>query len=445
MLTDRKPAVLCTAMVGTLLACCALVSPARCEVVLGVMGDSMSDEYWDYASFGSYASNWVDQLSKYGGVNVGPTAAAAGKGTWGSPRFEGYEYNWALAGATSSTVISGGQASGLAAQVPAKGLTHAILAIGANDFNPSGSAYQNIYNGTWSKAQIDSYVAGRLANMSTILGTVLPSGVGLAITNFVDYGVAPAVVAAYPDPVKRDRVTAVIQQVNTGIAQLALTNEVPLIDLLGVAKEVFGPNTNRNSVLLIGNVSINLMQSDTSSGGNPTAAFVHDGIHPNTTLQGLLANLYMTGLNIGYHADAPLFSEAEILAHRGIAYGGSDTIASQIGVYRDYITNYALPGDANSDGYADGGDYTIWADNYASTSGTWKTGDFTGDGLVDGSDYTLWADHYGPPPAAASAVPEPATLLLAVIATIALWGWRIARQKQSRRPQGGPLPILTAE
>jgi hypothetical protein len=139
----------------------------------------------------------------------------------------------------------------------------------------------------------------------------------------------------------------------------------------------------------------------------------------------------MTGLNIGFHADAPIFTEQEILAHRGIAYGGSDTVASQIGEYRDFITNYALPGDANADGYADGGDYTIWADNFLSTTGAWKTGDFTGNGVVDGGDYTLWADHYSPPPAFASAVPEPSTLALAGIAATVLCALRMLRRKVS--------------
>jgi len=56
--------------------------------------------------------------------------------------------------------------------------------------------------------------------------------------------------------------------------------------------------------------------------------------------------------------------------------------------------NYAVPGDANLDGIADGGDYTIWADHYM-LSGGWADGDFDFDGVVNGADYVLWADHYG--------------------------------------------------
>lgn len=61
-----------------------------------------------------------------------------------------------------------------------------------------------------------------------------------------------------------------------------------------------------------------------------------------------------------------------------------------------------LPGDANDDGVVDGGDYTIWADNYLSTGlppaseGGWFYGNFNEDDTVEGGDYTIWADSYNP-------------------------------------------------
>ena len=48
----------------------------------------------------------------------------------------------------------------------------------------------------------------------------------------------------------------------------------------------------------------------------------------------------MEGLNIVYGTGLTLFSEEEILSHRGIAYGGSDTVAAQLGAYDDYVTDY---------------------------------------------------------------------------------------------------------
>jgi len=57
-------------------------------------------------------------------------------------------------------------------------------------------------------------------------------------------------------------------------------------------------------------------------------------------------------------------------------------------------------GDANLDGHVDGGDYTIWADNYGRQNARWNHADFNADRVVNGGDYTIWADNYPSPPPA---------------------------------------------
>ena len=88
-------------------------------------------------------------------------------------------------------------------------------------------------------------------------------------------------------------------------------------------------------------------------------------------------------------------------------------------------------GDANLDDVVDGGDYTLWADNYLQTGKAWQTGDFNNDGLVDGGDYTLWADNFAPP-AMATAVPEPSTCVLA-ISGVLICGLAAARRRRGLR------------
>jgi len=78
----------------------------------------------------------------------------------------------------------------------------------------------------------------------------------------------------------------------------------------------------------------------------------------------------------------------------------------------------AIPSDANLDGCVDGGDYTLWADNYLAPGG-WEEGDFNGDGVVSGADYTIWADNYLSG-CTAGAIPEPGVLLLTGAGTMAL-------------------------
>jgi MYXO-CTERM domain-containing protein len=270
-----------------------------------------------------------------GGIDVGPI------GAWGGPRRNFYEYNWARSGATSSTLLSAGQHTGLAGQVGPDSIDYAVLMIGANDQFDGSNAYLNIYQGLWSPAQINNWVNGVVANIDTALSTVVPTGVKLALFNSPDYGVTPAVKSSATSAAGRQAVADVIaNQLNPAIEALAVAHQVAYVDLGAALAEMFGPHTSPNSTLSIGNVNINLNSIDTSIGSNPTAGFVHDGVHPNTTLQGLIANLALEALNIGYGANLPLFTEQEILAHRGIAYGGSDTLASQIGDYSVYITSY---------------------------------------------------------------------------------------------------------
>ena len=119
-----------------------LTAPAPAGVdALGVMGDSLTDEYAEETY--DYARNWLEQLTLFRAINTGPTAAEAGQpgGTWGEPRRTGYEYNWARSGATSTTLLTDGQHTGLAALVAPEGISHVVLAIGSNDFIPTDLAY----------------------------------------------------------------------------------------------------------------------------------------------------------------------------------------------------------------------------------------------------------------------------------------------------------------
>ena len=330
------------------LACCA----ANAQISrLGAMGDSLSDEYAEESY--SYAKNWTMQFVLYRGVNMGPTAAAAQQpgGTWGEPRRTYYQSNWARYGDTTDDLLADGQHTGLAAQVAPLGISHAVLMIGANDFNSVGlGAYFNIYNGFWSTSQINTYVAGRIANVRTALDTVAPTGTRLVLVNVFDFGITPITwgSAFYNDPIKRDRVTAAIQQVNAGLLSLAQEYHIVLVDAFGLAQTAWGTNQNPRTTLLLGNVTIQLRQYDTSTNTNPTAAFVHDRAHPHTTMQGVLANILVEALNQGYGAGLTPFTEEEILSHAGLAYGGQNTLSAVLGPLSSYVHNFVCY--ANCDG-----------------------------------------------------------------------------------------------
>ena len=319
-----------------------LTAAAAPPFKLGVMGDSLSDEYFE-DSTRAYAQNWLQQLAEYRAVDPGPTAAAAGRpqGTWGPPRNTGYAYNWATAWVTARSLLDSGQATGLASQIVTDGINCAVLAVGANDFAPYSAAYAGIYGGTWSAARIRAQERITLANIRTALVTVRRTGVPLILVNILDSGTTPSV-AHFPlfaDAAKRQRVTGAISEFNGQLRQLAQTYQIPLVDWFSLEQRLAGSPTNLVPVLLLGNTPILMQQTDPGPGPDhqPTAGYVADGFHPQTTIQGVLANTIIAALNTGYGADVPFFSEAEILEHGGLPYGGSDTLLARIGAYSNYV------------------------------------------------------------------------------------------------------------
>jgi rhamnogalacturonan endolyase len=81
-----------------------------------------------------------------------------------------------------------------------------------------------------------------------------------------------------------------------------------------------------------------------------------------------------------------------------------------------------LPGDYNYDGVVDAADYTVWRNSLGSSESLAADGNF--DGVVDGLDYDTWKQNFGkslPTGSAANSagnsVPEPATFVIALLAT----------------------------
>ncbi len=78
-----------------------------------------------------------------------------------------------------------------------------------------------------------------------------------------------------------------------------------------------------------------------------------------------------------------------------------------------------LLGDYNGSGTVDAADYTVFADNLGAA--ITLPNDET-PGAVTAADYTVWVNHYGQTLGASSAVsiavPEPASVLLALIAAL---------------------------
>ncbi len=74
--------------------------------------------------------------------------------------------------------------------------------------------------------------------------------------------------------------------------------------------------------------------------------------------------------------------------------------------------------DFNEDGFVDGADLAIWETNYGTFSATKAIGDADNNMVVDGFDFLTWQTQFGTTPSALSSVPEPASVLFALTASI---------------------------
>ena len=77
-------------------------------------------------------------------------------------------------------------------------------------------------------------------------------------------------------------------------------------------------------------------------------------------------------------------------------------------------------GDFDGDGDVDGDDFLAWQNGFPTTSGAAKSGgDADSDGDVDGDDFLIWQNQF-PSPGAVAVTPEPASLALMGLGSLAL-------------------------
>jgi hypothetical protein len=82
-----------------------------------------------------------------------------------------------------------------------------------------------------------------------------------------------------------------------------------------------------------------------------------------------------------------------------------------------------VPGDFDSNGYVDGADFMTWQSHFPmSTNATLATGDADSDGDVDGADFVVWQTNFRTLPGFSTTVPEPSSLLLAIICLAVIGG-----------------------
>jgi hypothetical protein len=219
------------------------------------------------------------------------------------------------------------------------------------------------------------------------------------------------------------------------------------------------PNGSAASVSVVGALTI-------AGGGTPRAkldlannsvVIDYTGTSPAATVrQQILAGRGGSGLGAawtGQGISSGTVATANAVEPESRSIGYAENSAMPLGPYPTFqgqpvdatsiLMTFTRTGDANLDGIVNDDDVTIVGATYAPgvPQPSWALGDFDYNGFVDDSDVTLLGAFYNPsaPPlaapasgAAVAAVPEPASLILALVAVVGI-GVLVRRRHACRR------------
>jgi lysophospholipase L1-like esterase len=305
----------------------ATVSPPKAKAAtiigFGVMSDSSTDEYRQNDqrggdTYGPTTLNWLEQLAIYRDINFGTLKSFADGESWGSPRRSGYEYNWSRSGATSASLLSSGQHTGLAKQVQEGKVNLVLLRIGANDYEMN-NVYDDIYWGRMSAAEREALRIEIVSNIAVAATTILEANADnglpppmLVIAGIPDLSDVFVTWRHYPDEARRQVVSDDIHAVNAQIMSLAERLGVPYLDIQGFV-DATQARIDSNGFLSVGGVQINAY----GIGDEPTNLVLSD-IHAGTVAEGLFANYLIDFLNQHFDVGIAPFTEDEIIQIAGL-------------------------------------------------------------------------------------------------------------------------------
>lgn len=286
---------------------------------IGVLGDSYSDEYQFYAPNRVTAANWVEQLADDSNVSFGPFSATDPAG----PLNEGFGYNWALSGATSSSMIAGGQHLGVAQQAASGDVDLAVMFIGGNDFRDIFVVLQT-QGPAAAQAALAAAVPTLVSNIAVAAGTILSPAVidanpdaRLVLTTLPNVSYLPQVRAMLeavpqlaPFVAAMDGAMQIVNQQIHNIA--AASDRIAVADFAGLIAEVFAMEKFK-----VGNVEVERFAL-TNPGNDPAHLILADGLHPGTITQGLLANLIAETANDAFGTNVRTLSSHDILENAGL-------------------------------------------------------------------------------------------------------------------------------
>ena len=243
------------------------------------------------------------------GVSFGPYTTQSR----GEPRDQGFAYNWARSGATSTDMVNS-ELPGLTAQVKAGLIRYASIFIGGND-------YLNVLNGAVAglipPANIPATLLSTQVNLETNYATAVNTllntnpNVRLVVWTLPPVSIVPsAVQAAASSPQAKallQEIDQLILQFNDFIKGLAATSDrIAVLDLAAVTASAAGSTTG---TITFGGLPISL----TTASDDYLSFFLADGIHIGTVGQGIVADAFAETIDQKFGAQLFPITPTEII------------------------------------------------------------------------------------------------------------------------------------
>jgi hypothetical protein len=181
-----------------------------------------------------------------------------------------------------------------------------VFFIGGNDVR---AVYGTIYNGGSAGSFVDDFIDDAAAILDRVLG--LNPNLQIVVVNVPHIGITPDIKSSSPtDPVKTERVTAMLRDLNGRLAGLARARGLGYADIFTPTLSLLGP-----APLCIHGIPF---LNDGSATGNLNYVWLNGpysaNFHPNTNAQALVANEIIEAFNARYQTGIAPLSATEILA-----------------------------------------------------------------------------------------------------------------------------------
>jgi hypothetical protein len=329
----------------------------RCDVRIGVIGDSLSDEYQGAVSF-LPGMTWTEQVQADARISLG--AHEADPSVRGEPRNDGYGLNWARFGQAALSLQWSSQSvkdnpnvpdnlktdprlqtigqfdaqiHGLGAQIAAGTVDVALVWVGHNDlFIRSFIGYEQ----DGGQQQFFGALIGRIVTAAAILRNYASADpqdikakvaiIGLAgdasaLNPALSQAAANAGIA-FIDPFNTAVSAIVTEQVQTGSYDVGGTGLEPFTFVFVPAFDAIPKVASTSDLAFPGtgpcgfNPATNGIGCATPAYAEPFAHY--DGIHPNTIYMGVVGNQIVTNVNTTFGFAMQTITDAQLLDTAGL-------------------------------------------------------------------------------------------------------------------------------